>query len=328
MCYKLGPPDPASADKAPKDTYFTCRKLTKNLFYITEDDKWGENPFIYVRLYASTVVLIDTGCGGPHNSSDADFTSLRHFIEEYSVADNDSQPLNPGGAKNYTVICTHCHYDHIGGIMHFTESSTTSVVASSYDKDFIAGPDRLPTSSLCRFVGMNTPKYTVTVWAEDGQSITDSAGNDLGLVLYHAPGHTPDQLAIWDAQERFLFVGDTVYEHAPILFPIEGNIKNYVATIKRLQGLVKGWNSTESQSRVLMACGHLTCNADAGELLEEVRACLQQSLVGTIQPKPCELERGEDLESYTSADKRVSFQGPRSYFVKARADQDLMSELT
>lgn len=128
-----------------------------------------------------------------------------------------------------------------GGIEEFTDSES-AIWASSFDKDFIQGADRLPESSLCRFVGMETPNYQVTGWANDGQSLVDSQGEDLGLKFYHAPGHTPDQLAIWDHQERFLFVGDSIYEWAAILFPREGNVTTYSKTIGKLKKLVQRWN--------------------------------------------------------------------------------------
>lgn len=71
-------------------------------------------PFIYAKVYDSVLILIDTGCGGAARDPSVELKSLRQFIETYPVDDNNNQPLNPGGKKHYVVVCTHCHFDHIG----------------------------------------------------------------------------------------------------------------------------------------------------------------------------------------------------------------------
>lgn len=81
---------------------------------VVADDKYFEEPQIFVKVYPSTVVLIDTGCGLNPKDPEAEPKSLRVFLETYPVADNDNAPLNPDREKPYTLILTHCHYDHIG----------------------------------------------------------------------------------------------------------------------------------------------------------------------------------------------------------------------
>jgi glyoxylase-like metal-dependent hydrolase (beta-lactamase superfamily II) len=95
-------------------TCFTCSRLNSTTFMIVEDDQWSEQPIIYVKITANAVVLIDTGCGGASRIPDLALTSLRQFLEKYEVTDNGGRPLNPNGEKDYVVICTHCHFDHIG----------------------------------------------------------------------------------------------------------------------------------------------------------------------------------------------------------------------
>lgn len=94
--------------------YFTCTRLNATTFLVIEDDKWEEEPYIYVKVYSSFLVLIDTGCGGAAKPNAAGITDLREYLETFPVADNDNQPLNPGSKKSYVVVCTHCHFDHIG----------------------------------------------------------------------------------------------------------------------------------------------------------------------------------------------------------------------
>lgn len=120
---------------------------------------------------------------------------------------------------------------------------------------------------------MGVPVYQVTDWADDGQVVTNSDGTNLHLAIYQAPGHTPDELAVWDPEERFLYVGDTTYENGPTLFPNGGSVLQYRASIEKLLQHVKGWNA-EGGERVKIACGHNTKGADAESLLEEVSSFL------------------------------------------------------
>lgn len=101
-------------------TCFTCTRLNSSTFRIVEADKYGEFPFIYAKVYESAIVLIDTGCGGASRDPGVELTSLRDFIETYPVEENDGKPLNVEGKKSYVVICTHCHYDHIGISLFFS----------------------------------------------------------------------------------------------------------------------------------------------------------------------------------------------------------------
>lgn len=340
-------------------TCFSCSRLKSSTFLIVEDDQWAEQPFIYAKIYNHVVVLVDTGCGGAARDPSVELRSLRQFLETYPVPDNKGSPLNPGGDKAYAVVCTYCHYDHTGetrpkyqalvsvtevmlskatdyvcvqthagAIAQFTDQDKHCIWASANDKLFIQ--DDLPTTSLCRFVGMENPKYDITNWAADGEPIKYSVNKarmmptlespDLDLVIYHTPGHTPDELAVWDPQERFLFVGDTMYEWVPIIFPREGDLRKYTSTLYKLRDLIKSWNNetndddAASLGRVRMACGHVTSAADAEEFVHEVETFLSKVRRGLVEPQDKGEARGYRLVGYERDDGRVSFLGPKSLF--------------
>lgn len=325
-------------------TCFTCTRLNPSTFRIVEADKYGETPFIYAKVYDSVIVLIDTGCGGAARDPAVKLTSLRGFIETYPVRQNDNKPLNARGKKAYVVICTHCHYDHIGtplsvsqppargseasshpltasppgGIAQFTDAPKSAIWASGYNKAFIE--DDLPTSSLCRYVGMETPRYTVTNWAADAQPVVFGS-KDLGLTIYQTPGHTPDELAVWDQQERVLYVGDTLYEWAPILFSLSGNLGDYAATLRKLRQLVDGWNrGVAEQDRVTMASGHCTQDTPAADFLCAVDSFLDKIRRGLVPAIDKGTTPGSNvpLVGFEREDGWFSIVGPKELFDKFR----------
>lgn len=89
-------------------------------------------------------------------------------------------------------------------------------------------------------------------------------------------------MAVWDASERYLFVGDTAYEKAPILLPLEGNVVEYSQTLVKLQGLVSVWNE-EAPQCVQMASGHITCSIDAQGFIAELTASLSEIKTGKAE---------------------------------------------
>jgi glyoxylase-like metal-dependent hydrolase (beta-lactamase superfamily II) len=56
-------------------------------------------------------------------------------------------------------------------------------------------------------------------WVEGGSVLTDKDGYSLALLILQTPGHTLEELVIFGVRERLLFVGDSFYQHTPIVFP-------------------------------------------------------------------------------------------------------------
>lgn len=134
------------------------------------------------------------------------------------------------------MICTHCHYDHIGGISQFLPGGTTEIIASSSGRDFIESD--LETHGEFRHIGAPVPWYKVTYYADSFERLKwpiwheddgepEPYQNDLGLSIMHTPGHTPDELAWYDHEEMHLSCGDSFYEEGedgmPIIFPSAGS---------------------------------------------------------------------------------------------------------
>ena len=280
--------------------YFICSRVNASTFVIHENDKYEEHPFIYVKLYNDPrlVVLSDTGCGGGDADRDH-YHNLKNYIETCPVAANDGKPLSPVEAeRKYLIICTHCHYDHILGLKHF-QTNSTRILASSFDRSFIE--EDLPVHSLCKFLDVPTPEYTVSCWADHLENLSFD-GQSLHLQILHTPGHTPDELAWFDEEERHLYVGDSFYERVakddsyeqPIIFPKEGNWVDYMQSLEKLIQFVEKKNK-EHGAAVNIGCGHVTSSVDGMEILLSVRQLFRDTIAGKVPIVHVEEKRGEEF---------------------------------
>lgn len=133
---------------------FTTKRINCTTFVVQENDAFNEHPLIYVKLHpeAPVLVLSDTGCDEPSEGkkngllhtlplnlptyccADSDymykarFTQLRDYLENCPVACNKNTPLNLHGSRQYYIIITHCHYDHLGS--SFPQHPTPSLLFS------------------------------------------------------------------------------------------------------------------------------------------------------------------------------------------------------
>lgn len=286
--------------------YFHCSRVNDTTFVIHENDKYGEHPFIYVKIYEhpSLIVLSDTGCGGPDKERIApEADSLKDLIETCPIDDNSGKALNPRlpdgtVTKQYLIICTHCHYDHILGISPF-EGSNLTVLSSSHDPSF--SQEDFAEHSLCKFLNIPAPDFSVSTWATDGQKLTHK-GLPLNIQILHTPGHTPDELAWYDASERHLYVGDSFYQRVAedgsyeqaILFPKEGNWIHYLESLQKLRKFVENENEREpDKAAVRVGCGHVTSDASAMAMLVEVESLFNGILAEKVPIVKEESKRGE-----------------------------------
>jgi len=152
-----------------------------------------------------------------------------------------------------TVVATHRHFDHTGGLHEFDE-----VVVHRLDADAVATaegfaslriedypPEELsgyeaPESMLTAIphqgfdiAGYQVEPVTATRVVDDGDVV------DLGdrrFTVLHLPGHTPGELGLWEEETASLYSGDCVYESGLLLDELpESDIPAYVASMRRLR---------------------------------------------------------------------------------------------
>ena len=144
-----------------------------------------------------------------------------------------------------TVVNSHSHLDHVGGNAEFSsvvgmDTDFTRARATGLANPRVRGevaPDALcgPLPKGVTEDNYVSRSWTVTEVATDGHTI------DLGgrvLEILHIPGHTPDAIALLDAEAGYLWTGDSFYEGPIWLFAPETDLDAYAASIARLAGLV------------------------------------------------------------------------------------------
>lgn len=197
---------------------------------------WCINEFNLVNLFVlegeERSIVIDTGSG---------IGDIRSIVE--SLTD-----------KPYSVLLTHGHFDHIGGVPLF---SGHKVYMNSHDRALVRStpcshsmkqlfistrtPMRFPgpghVEALLRMAEEQDTEVLELDWTEE---ISDGDVFDLGgrrLSAIHTPGHSDGSVCFLDEDNRVLFSGDTVNNSIILMRQPDNDpvlIRRYNRTLARL----------------------------------------------------------------------------------------------
>jgi hydroxyacylglutathione hydrolase len=133
-----------------------------------------------------------------------------------------------------TVLPSHLHFDHLGGIAPF--ASVAMIDIPQTRADIIDGWFR---PKRYEYLGMidrlERPTVRVTEWLAPGSDV-DLGGRKLQVI--YTPGHTEDSVSLFDAERHQLFAGDFIYPTTLYAFLPGSSLSEYAATTRRLLALL------------------------------------------------------------------------------------------
>ena len=202
--------DPAPAKLARGrmvDDYFAVQYLGANTYAIGEPRYYQQN-YAYLILGEKRAILFDSGSGT------RDISGVVAFITHLPV----------------TVIVSHLHFDHLGGVTPFDHVAMIDLPQTRAD---VSGGWFTPTryEYLGLFDRRKPPSIRVSEWLKPGATI------DLGgrtLTVLSTPGHTPTSVALFDPAKKWLFIGDFIYPTTLYAFLPGASLSAYQATAERL----------------------------------------------------------------------------------------------
>ena len=134
------------------------------------------------------VILIDTGAGLPEYK-----TLLAQTISSLKL-------------NIVSVVLTHWHADHVGGVADVESLATTPLDISKYPHH----SDETTYAKLSQGDRLNVSGATLTV--------------------HHTPGHTDDSISLWHEEEKSLFCADTILGGSSSVYD---NYNLYLKTLNR-----------------------------------------------------------------------------------------------
>jgi hydroxyacylglutathione hydrolase len=202
--------DPAPATLAKGrmvDDYFAVEDLGYSTFAIGEPRYYQQN-YSYLIVGDKRALLFDAGSGTRDISGVV--ASLTHL------------PV--------TVMVSHLHFDHLGGIGPFDHVAMIDLPQTRAD---VAAGRFTPTryEYLGLIDGRRAPSMRVTEWPAPG-AVIDLGGRS--LTLLSTPGHTGSSAALFDPSTRRLFIGDYIYPTTLYAFLPGASLSSYHQTAQRL----------------------------------------------------------------------------------------------
>jgi hydroxyacylglutathione hydrolase len=193
------------------DDYFAVEDLGESTFAIGEPRYYQQN-YSYLIVGETRAVLFDSGSGT------RDISSVIGRLTTLPV----------------TVIASHLHFDHFGGVGPLQQVAMIDLPETRAD---VSGsffrPKRYEYMGLVD--GLAAPSIRVGEWIKPG-AIIDLGGRSLKVLS--TPGHTPTSVALFDGQDKRLFIGDFVYPTTLYAFLPGASLSAYQATAKMLLAML------------------------------------------------------------------------------------------
>jgi hydroxyacylglutathione hydrolase len=203
----IDPAKPDLGEGSMADDYWAVQNIDANTYAIGEPRYYQAN-YAYLIVGERRALLFDAGSGT------RDITGIVTRLTRLPV----------------TVMPSHLHYDHTGGIAPFTSIAMIDLPDTRADlRNGRLTPSRY--EYLGMIDGLAPPSFTVTEWVKPGSSI------DLGgriLQVWHVPGHTRSSVALYDAATHRLFAGDFIYPTTLYAFLPGASLAEYRATAREL----------------------------------------------------------------------------------------------
>jgi hydroxyacylglutathione hydrolase len=189
------------------DDYFAVEALGQDTFAIGEPRYYQQN-YSYLIIGTMRALLFDSGSGT------RDVSGVVGRLTKLPV----------------TVIVSHLHFDHFGGIVPFEHAAVIDLPETRADMSgSFFRPGRYEYMGLVD--GRAAPSIRVGEWLAPG-SVIDLGGRSIRVLS--TPGHTPTSVALVDAQNKRLFIGDFIYPTTLYAFLPGASLSAYQATAKML----------------------------------------------------------------------------------------------
>jgi hydroxyacylglutathione hydrolase len=187
--------------------YFAVQDLGGGTFAIGEPRYYQQN-YAYLIVGQKGALLFDSGSGT------RDISPVVRSLTRLPV----------------TVMVSHLHFDHLGGIEPFDLVAMIDLPQTR--ADMVGRRFKASRYEYMGFVdGRAAPVIPIDEWLKPGAVI------DLGgriLTVLSTPGHTPSSAALFDPQNHRLFIGDYIYPTTLYAFLPGASLSAYHQTAQRL----------------------------------------------------------------------------------------------
>ncbi|MFI5272221.1 MAG: MBL fold metallo-hydrolase [Ktedonobacterales bacterium] len=168
--------------------------------------------------------------------------------------------------KPLVNLCTHSHWDHVGGSHAFADRRIHALEA-----------DRLSESYEVEGIG-TIHAAPVTATLAEGDMI------ELGgrtLEVWHTPGHSPGHISLRDSRTGYIFCADTCYAGTLWSQTADANLDDWRRSLARL-----------AASGAPALCGGHEAPAQQPALAGRVLAALDDALAGRSDSVPFDFDPG------------------------------------
>lgn len=186
-------------------------QITDSIYFIISQS--FDSNITYIKS-VDHEILVDTGTGLYSSSLDKDLRTKGSSLE--MITD---------------VVLTHCHIDHIGGVIPLLEKGSPKLYLHEAEAEPINSGDFSQT--LGATFGADLPTFKIDVMLKEGDLIDFE---DIQLRVFHTPGHSTGSIVMEVEDSGILFTGDTLFpggSFGRVDFPT-GSPEQLVTSLKRI----------------------------------------------------------------------------------------------